>query len=240
MKKLLFCALFLLLNTAAFAQDYSALFNKITEMAQTGDGEAAYHLGNFYNYGCRNRNQKDEALKWFQKSAEAKYPLGAYELGYFYTGQEGEIVDADPQKAFQNTKFAADSGYAPAQYNLAIMYYNFGNPDRGTYYLELAAKQGNLQALQTMALINFRGDMVVQDLVNARTYLKLYLKDNNPELNETFQPIITQIDENLSEDQIKTSDQRIEAWKNEPSKLTTIAERGLDRSYEYAGLPLPQ
>ncbi|MCP5381780.1 MAG: sel1 repeat family protein [Kordiimonadaceae bacterium] len=240
MKKLLLSTLFLLLNSAAYAQDYSALFNKMTEMAQSGDGEAAYHLGNFYNYGVGTEINKEEAFKWFQKSAEAKNPLGAYELGYFYTGQEGEIADAEPQKAFQNMKFAADRGYAAAQYNLAIMYYNFGNPERGTYYLELAAKQGNLQALQTMALINFRGDMVEQNFVNARTYLKLFLKDNNPELNETFQPIITQIEEILTEDQIKTSDERIVAWKNEPSDLTTLAEGGLNRSFEYAGLPQPQ
>lgn len=59
-----------------------------------------------------------EAYQFYAKAAEAGYPKGEYELGYYYGSErlsQGAGIQKDDEKAYQWYKKAADQGYTPAQ-----------------------------------------------------------------------------------------------------------------------------
>ena len=83
-------------------------------LANKGDAEAQYHVGMMYNNGIGTQQDTKQAFEWFQKSASADDPLGAYKLGCYYAGQGAGVVEADPNEALKYKLIAAKAGYSLA------------------------------------------------------------------------------------------------------------------------------
>lgn len=118
------------LSTAAYSannKDDLSLLTKLQEDAKKGDADAQFSLGLVYRYGRHHNHPRsldfwrsDElALEW-QRKAAAQHHIGArYELDRMY--EEGRVAPIDEQ-APKGYKRAAQAGFAPAQYNLGMIY----------------------------------------------------------------------------------------------------------------------
>ncbi|MCC3860998.1 tetratricopeptide repeat protein [Pseudemcibacter aquimaris] len=242
MKKFIAAIFIILLGNSAIAQeqDITPLFKKITEMANTGEAEAAYHLGMFYSNGIGVEQDAKEAFRWFKIAANKNDPLAAYELGAFYAGKHEDVAESDAESAFRTIKKSAQAGYSMAEYDIGVMYLNFSNGTMGARYMERAAKQGHPMAYQTLSLLYFRGDMTARDMIKSRGYLKLFINTVGEATGAQYAGVITQIEENMSAEDIQTSDAFIANWTVEETELSARANKGLMRSFEYAGFRAPQ
>jgi uncharacterized protein len=243
MKMLITLVMFITFSSVSVAQqdsvDITPMLKKITAMASTGDAEAAYHLGMLHLNSIGLEKDVEEALRWIKISSNKNYPLGSYELGNFYAGAYGEVIESNPEEAFRNKKKAADAGYVLAQYDIGIMYLNFRNGIQGANYIEKAATQGHLPSYQTLSLLKFRGDMTPRDLVTSRTFIVLLKSALDAESGAQFVPIITQIEGELNPEQIAQSNQMVNDWKTTETDITIKANKGLNRTYEHVGMRTP-
>lgn len=91
--------------------------------AKGGDPALLFSVGHFYNFGYSYETEKNiEALKWFQRAAEAGNAESQNILGTIY--QSGDWgVRADPQLAIQWFERAAKQGDQNALMNLGEIYY---------------------------------------------------------------------------------------------------------------------
>ncbi|MGC0390473.1 MULTISPECIES: SEL1-like repeat protein [Bradyrhizobium] len=70
----------LLLFAMPASADDARTFDAMVALANRGDAEAQYHVGMMHNNGIGTQQDRSQALGWFQKSAAANDPLGAYKL----------------------------------------------------------------------------------------------------------------------------------------------------------------
>jgi SEL1 protein len=66
-------------------------------------------------------------------------------------------VNKDQGKALQHFKASAEQNYPPAQVSIAKMYLEQGEVIIATRYLELAARQGHVEAFYFLAELNHKG-----------------------------------------------------------------------------------
>lgn len=89
---------------------------------------------------------------------------------------------------------AADSGYAPAQYQLALYYIlGLGVPrdiTKAVNYLKMSADQGNDQALLQLGVLLLRGsEAIPQDVELAKSYLQKSIEKGNAEAKKILDSI---------------------------------------------------
>ena len=90
------------------------------------------------------------ARKIWQKLGD-DYDLAALQnLGHIY--RRGLGVEVDLDRAMNYYHQAAQYGFAPAQYNLAMMYFKAAKPERGIFWIEQAAKSGFAPAKDFLAM----------------------------------------------------------------------------------------
>ncbi|MBJ6725481.1 tetratricopeptide repeat protein [Geomesophilobacter sediminis] len=121
----------------------------IEQKAREGDADAQSKLGVMYASGIGMKQDKQEALKWYRKSAEQGNPLGEWNLAFMYVKGEGGLK-TDYTEARRLFKRAAEAGLANAQYDLGIMLLDGlgGESDRAEAerWFRRAADQGNREA----------------------------------------------------------------------------------------------
>ena len=76
-------------------------------------------MGVLYASGVGIPVDKQEAVRWYRKSAGQGYPVGQWNLAFMYI--RGEGVEADFYEARRLFRKAAESGFANAQYDLGMM-----------------------------------------------------------------------------------------------------------------------
>jgi TPR repeat protein len=91
---------------------------------------------------------------------------------------EGRGVPQNYPEAMKWYRLAADQGYAEAQVNLGITYYNGGQGIPRDYaeaarWFDLAADQGNAYAQNNLGLMYAQGQGVRQDIVRADVWFNL-------------------------------------------------------------------
>lgn len=87
-----------------------------------GSGHSAALLGHIYENGLETPVNADEALKWYNLSAEKGSAVGFMELGRIYL--QGKIVPQNDELGFFYSNNAARLGVAKSQMVLAAYYYN--------------------------------------------------------------------------------------------------------------------
>jgi len=122
---------------------------EVKKQAEAGNAEAQSKLGVLYASGVGMAQDKDEAVRWYIKSAEQGYALGQYNLAMMYLRGEGGLKE-DPVKGRELLQKAADQWLASAQYDLAIAcLYGVGGAqsrDEAEKWLRRASSQGYREA----------------------------------------------------------------------------------------------
>lgn len=163
-------------------QSYAEAFDWFQSMAQSGEAEAQYALGEFFFYGLGNLAQDYEQAKiWYEKAAAQDHCGALVQLGNIYA--QDLCGEADPEKAFNLYKQAVALEYSDGQYHLAEFYmdgiYVDKNPSTAFDYYEKAAQQGHTQAQEQVARMLFYGDGVPKDSTTAVTWLTKAAENNS-------------------------------------------------------------
>lgn len=177
--------LFYLTNNDLPDSKMNAYYN-IREAADGGDPLGCYLMGRLYEEGIGVTSDRTAAMSWYQKLTTAKKGIDSvpfyqqYPYLASYTALallESMESNPDYEKAFKTMKKAAESGYAPAQYYLGILYEK-GQGVSKSYsnarkYYELAARQKYAAAQNQLGCLYYNGLGVDTDYSEAVYYQKL-------------------------------------------------------------------
>ena len=135
-----------------FDGDYATTLAKITPLAEAGDAEAQYWLGDMYDHGRGVDEDDAEAVKWYRLAAEQGNADAQYDLGRMYDWGYG--VEQDDAEAVKWYRRAAESGQAYAQHALGSRYENGRGVEKDIQlaymWYRLAADQGVLLRAETL------------------------------------------------------------------------------------------
>ncbi len=131
----------------------------IRSLAEDGDRDAQYFLGNIYFYPEYGVQDFERAFYWFQSAARQGHVEATHKIGIMYS--RGSYVVADKEKAVAWYKKAAEAGSAPAQFDLAYRYQS-GRGARqdlelARFWYGKAAAQGLEVAKENLRLLNAYG-----------------------------------------------------------------------------------
>lgn len=112
--------------------------------ADDGNPEAAFRIGEAYDFSKLSPENADKALYWYNKAAQVGHPLAQRNLAALYDGGYGQ--HRDTFKAFYWYRKAAKQGQAHSQLMTGMMYlYGSGTPqnsEQAKYWFEQAALSG--------------------------------------------------------------------------------------------------
>ncbi|TFV30991.1 sel1 repeat family protein [Bradyrhizobium frederickii] len=216
------CLLFLSIPADA---DDAGTFNAMVALADQGDAEAQYHVGMMYNNGIGTQQDRGRAFEWFQKSAAANDPLGAYKLGCYFDGQGAGIVATDFDQALKYKLVAAKAGYARAQHDVALMYDRQGNSEEALKWWKMAGEQGLPSALFSLSRAYSAGKGTPRDLSLSYAYFKLSQLAPAKNVNEMASM--------LSKPERERADKLVAAWEPQPTALTLKALNGIRAADEH-------
>ncbi|HRZ42526.1 MAG TPA: tetratricopeptide repeat protein [Bacteroidales bacterium] len=115
-------------------------------------------LGDHYRIGRSTDVDLKKALKEYHKAAAKGNPSGNHRIAYMYA--DGLGLPKDPAMIMEFLKKSADGGYAPAQYDYALIFLNgkFDQPrdvKKASLYLKKASAQGHRNATELLAMLAF-------------------------------------------------------------------------------------
>lgn len=136
----------------------------LTNRANNGDFEAQYELGREYASGRTLKQDFVLAEKWFKESAKNGNLYAEAAIGVMYMDM------GDYEKAFNILLNVAQKGNMNAQSNLAL-FYLYGKPsigisqdyEKAAYWLELAADQGEVEAMYNLSNLLRKNSCVQHD-----------------------------------------------------------------------------
>ena len=73
--------------------DYATALKLWKPLAEQGDAEAQYNLGQMYQYGEGVRKDAKEAARWYRMAANKHHTKAQYALGLMYANGKGVIAD---------------------------------------------------------------------------------------------------------------------------------------------------
>jgi uncharacterized protein len=134
-------------GNAAYDQgDYATALKLWRPLADNGNAEAQFALGNIFYEGQGVLQNYTESVKWFRKAADQGYVHAQYKLGVIY--REGQGVLQNYTESVKWHRKAADQGYADSQFVLGNMYADgIGVPQdyiQAHKWLNLAAAHSNV------------------------------------------------------------------------------------------------
>lgn len=136
-----------------------------------GSDEAAYHLGQVFEDDRYQHRDREKALYWYRHAVAR----GNLEAQYRITELSEPTQDAAEQHRLQLLIQNADQGHSGSQYQLAQYYLAEGitqDLSLGIHYLFLAAQQDHLEAIQLIAQLYARGELLPQDQSKALRFIK--------------------------------------------------------------------
>lgn len=200
-------------------------FNAMVTLADRGDAEAQYHVGMMHNNGIGTPPDRSQAFEWFQKSAAANHPLGAYKLGCYYDGQGAGVVATDTDQALKYKLVSAKAGYARAQHDVALTYDRQGNSEEALKWWKLAGDQGLPEALFSLSRAYSAGKGTPRDLSLSYAYFKLSKVAPAKNVNEMARM--------LSKPELENAERLVAAWKPQPTALTLKAFAGITAAEDH-------
>jgi TPR repeat protein len=126
-----------------------------------GDAAAAFFLATLYARGQWLVKDETEALRWFQKAAEAGNTRAQLQLAERYLEGKGGLPK-DPAKAVQWVRKAAEAGNSNAQLNLMVMYLKGlaglkADPAEAVKWARKAAEAGNAKGQLVLGTMYLQG-----------------------------------------------------------------------------------
>ncbi|MFB6414586.1 MULTISPECIES: tetratricopeptide repeat protein [Bradyrhizobium] len=200
-------------------------FNAMVALANRGDAEAQYHVGMMHNNGIGTQQDRSQAFQWFQKSAAADHPLGAYKLGCYYDGQGAGVIATDSDQALKYKLVSAKAGYARAQHDVAVIYDRQGNSEEALKWWKMAGDQGLPEALFSLARAYSAGKGTPRDLSLSYAYFKLSKVAPPKNVNEMAST--------LAKPELEKAEKLVAEWKPQPTALTLKAFSGFRAAEEH-------
>ncbi len=156
------------LNNEEKKKAFETLFNR----AEKGDSKAANELGRFYQFGVLNSKDCEKAEHWYKKSSNWGYKIATHNLAYIYMANECTYQNITLTKKLLN----ANLDYPPSENLLGIIYLRGldGKVDaeKGIMHLENAAKNNNLDAINSLGFIYLKGVNRQIDYSKAKAYFE--------------------------------------------------------------------
>ena len=132
-------------------------------LAESGDADNQYQLGEAYWFGYGVVIDKYEAVRWYRLAAEQGNAIAQNNLGIAYSNGQG--VSQNYSEAVHWFRLAAEQGYASAQYNLGVAYWNgegvAQNYSEAVRWYRLAAEQGYASAQFNLGVAYWNGEGVI-------------------------------------------------------------------------------
>ena len=104
---------------AANKGDFKTAHELWLPLAEQGDADAQFNLGNMYSYGLGVPQDYKEAVKWYRLAAEQGYASAQFHLGTFY--EQGQGVPQDYVSAHMWWNIAGSNGFKSAVKNRNIV-----------------------------------------------------------------------------------------------------------------------
>lgn len=226
MPKLMRCAAFalLVLSACGNTQPSDDLIPSLERLAASNNPEAVYHLGMSYQTGAGLPKDPAKALEAFRRAASLGDVLASYKLGCFYAGQEGDLVQSDPDKALRYKLIAAEAGYALAQQDVAALYGAKGEISTALAWLEKAAAQGWADALATYASVYNGTPGIPQDRAKTAAYFRLFLDRTNG--SEKQRSWLKNFEDRMSPAERDIAVEIVRSYRPAPTPLTLKALSG--------------
>jgi localization factor PodJL len=143
--------------------------------ALRGDPAAAYEIGVRYSDGKGVAVNLDEALKWYDRAAQAGVVPAVFRLGTFY--EKGMSVKKDADIARRYYLQAAERGNAKAMHNLAVLDADGGgkgaNYKDASEWFRKAADRGVADSQFNLGILYARGIGVEQNLAESYKWFSL-------------------------------------------------------------------
>jgi localization factor PodJL len=143
--------------------------------ALKGDPTAAYEIGVRYTEGKGVAANLDEALKWYDRAAQAGVVPAVFRLGTFY--EKGMSVQKDADIARRYYLQAAERGNAKAMHNLAVLDADGGgkgaNYKNASEWFRKAADRGVADSQFNLGILYARGIGVEQNLAESYKWFSL-------------------------------------------------------------------
>ena len=135
-------------ENATQRKDYTSAILIWSDLAEKGDIDSQFWMGNFYDFGKGVEVNKEKAFFWYLKAANGGEITSQYNVGNMYSNGIG--VAKDLKKSATWFKMAADRGDESAQFAYGNVLHNGEGvkKDLGSAYVyfKLAALNGNISA----------------------------------------------------------------------------------------------
>jgi hypothetical protein len=163
-----------LAHKKADEQKLAAQAKALRVLAEQGNAQAQYRLGNVYLYGQGVPKDNDEALRWYRKAADQGNAAAEYGVGYMYF--HGLSAPQDYAEAARWCRKAADQGYVKAQSILGSdYYYGYGverDDSQAVFWYRKAADQGYARAEYDLGYMYFYGRGFPQNKDEAKRWYR--------------------------------------------------------------------
>ena len=150
----------------------SQVMSRVRQLAERGETEAEFFLGNNLANGHFTVKDEGEAARWYREAAEKGHAAAQNSLGWMY--REGRGVAKDDTQAVAWLRKSAAQGHAAAQNNLGLMYKEGrGAPKDDTEaiaWFRKSAGQGHALAQNNLGVMYEHGRGVAQDLSQAAAW----------------------------------------------------------------------
>ncbi len=158
------------LQGTAIPLDPVKAFECFNKSAALGNVEAENMLGVCYLNGEGTEPDEEQALYWFQEAAKHNDPNAQNNLAYAY--KNGKLgLEADPEKAFELYKKAAEQDNVDAMFEVAEYYdASYLTAQKSVEWYQKAADAGHGDAMYALAQKYENGWHVEQNLAKAKEY----------------------------------------------------------------------
>ena len=144
-------------------------FEKIKQLAESGDANAMFYLGLCYDEGQGVVQDAAQAVHWYQKAADLGDAQAMFNLGVCY--YEGQSGSQDAVQAVHWYQKAADLGLAEAMFNLGNCYRTgqgvASDAAQAVHWYQKAANLSHAQAMFNLGICYRTGQGVAQDAAQA-------------------------------------------------------------------------
>ncbi len=154
---------------------------ELIRLAESGDAEASYQLGDIYYRGDVVEQDYAKAIAYYEKAAELKNDNAIFRLGRIY--YIGRIVEQNYSKALTYFLESAKNGNSEAQEAVAQMYFDGTGVEQNYYkafdYYFRAAAKDNHTAQFSIGYMLAEGIGVEKNLALAEKYLEISAENGN-------------------------------------------------------------
>jgi hypothetical protein len=219
------CCLIALTACATYTSNAKPSVIELRQRAENGDRVAQFQLGDAFDFGLGVTQDRTEAAKWYQMSADQGYPAAQNNLGSLY--QYGLGVGTNYTKAVELYRKSAEQGFAMGQNSLGYMY-DFGlgiaadKAEANSWYLR-AADQGYPEAMMNLGITCVQEKGFDADLPQGFMWFdlaRLFTQHSRDmKLKWRVRGYLDELKQHMTSAQIKEGERRAKVWSKNYIKV---------------------